>query len=85
MLDSLCGGGSIGVECVLWRAGCLALNGDMHALAVSRAAENFALHSQACRRAYGIVRWDTCQLPLRDGIVDAVACDLVGSATRGGG
>ena len=76
VLDSMCGGGSIGVECVLWRPDCLSLNGDMHAMAVSRAGDNLAAHVQG-RRAHGVTRWDTCCLPLRSGIVDAVACDLV--------
>jgi 23S rRNA G2445 N2-methylase RlmL len=83
VLDPLCGGGGISIEGSLAWPETHHIAGDIHHLAVQRAAAN--IESLLRQRNHGkeinhvkvdVCQWDVCQLPLRTSTVDVVVTDL---------
>ncbi|MEX1253376.1 MAG: methyltransferase domain-containing protein [Dehalococcoidia bacterium] len=70
LLDPMCGTGTVLAEAA--DAGLAVLGGDVDAAALEAAQAN--LRAVGARDA--LVRWDAGRLPIADGAVDAVACNL---------
>ena len=75
--DPFAGGGTLGLEaCSFWPV--FSLNGDVHEKEVDRLGRSLAGAAGQASASHrcGALLWDAKALPLRDGCVDSVVCDL---------
>ena len=77
--DPFAGGGTLGLEaCSFWPV--FSINGDVHEKEVARLGRSLAgaagQASASASHRCGALLWDAKALPLRDGCVDSVVCDL---------
>jgi tRNA (guanine6-N2)-methyltransferase len=70
LVDPMCGAGTILAERLAVQPQALVLGGDLDATALLAATANL----KRLGRAY-LFRWDARRLPLRDGVVDRIACN----------
>jgi len=76
--DPMCGTGSICLEGINSFPLAFHLGGELHAEGCQNARSNLD-YLESTRKLglpYDVLSWDACRLPLRNGILDVVICDL---------
>ncbi|GLV37658.1 hypothetical protein CBL_13931 [Carabus blaptoides fortunei] len=75
VVDPLCGGGSIPIECMYGFPNTIVMCGDIHDKAVERTLNN--INNQETRlHMPDIFRWDATRLPFKNHEIDAIVTDL---------